>query len=236
LFRRSEAIFAAAIVVRRGEAKMADIESQAEWVAPLSIPTLAFATSPPPLMYNLNPNEPPGFAAKQVIYRKIVSMPPISCRYEFIDEPTPITAGFEGIEAFVARAAGGGYQAATLMPEEDNPLGILVKKDSFIVLHLSDSTPSWYFTSANEAVTLGPLIDTGNPSLVYGDLKYVRPNGQIFDHPVGGCRLVYFKARYREGSDEEPYIQKFWIGVDDQSPPRASWIDPDVRHPGNGTS
>jgi hypothetical protein len=213
---------------------MADIESKSELSAPLVPRFIDFSVRLPPVMHNLNANALENFNPTQVIYRRLIPAPPFGCLYAFIDKPTPISADPAAIREFVSLAAQGHYQRTTPMVEEDHPLGILVKKDSYIVLHLDDAYPTWDFTHNYEAVTLGDLVDTPNPSLLYGNLKYVRPSGSIFDDAKEGCRLVYFEARYREGTDPQ-YIQKFNIGVDSGNPPTTYWVDPDVRHPGNAS-
>lgn len=211
---------------------MTDIKSKSELSAPLLPAFVDFSVRLPPVMHNLNPNALQNFNPTQVIYRRLTPAPPFGCRYAFIDRPTPINPAT--IRNFVSQAAMGHYQRTDTMVEEDHPLGILVKKDSYIVLHLDDAFLTWDFTHDYEAVTLGDLIDTPNPSVLYGNLKYVRPSGSIFDDAKEGCRLVYFEARHRSATTPQ-YIQKFNIGVDSGNPATTYWVDPDVRFPGNGS-
>jgi hypothetical protein len=212
---------------------MADIESTTAWQALSSMRSrnLLFQTIQ---LNDINPDLPPGFAPEQVIYREIEPdmTGPLNCRYRGIDAPTPIGAGFPGIEQFAMNAAGGGYHRNVPNLPEDNPLSLPVYRDSYIILRLAPEYPDWQFRAGGPAVMLGAAAGSANPWSFYGDLKYVRPGEQPSDAPVAGCKLVYFAARFVPGTMPNPYRQKFifLVDVDEDT---TVYVDPDIRHPGN---
>jgi hypothetical protein len=217
---------------------MVDIESTPQWQALQALKSrellLRALTSK-----EMNPDLPPGFAPKQVIYREIEPdlTRPLHCRYRDIDAPTPIDAAFPGIEKFAMNAAAGGYRRNKPNLPEDNPLSIPVDRDSFIILQLATEFRDWQFFAEGEAVMLGDPAGPTNPWAFYGDLKYVRIGQQPADPPtpaapMPSCQLVYFAARFVEGTFPNPYRQKFTFLVDVDVDTTVH-VDPDIRHPGN---
>jgi hypothetical protein len=178
---------------------------------------------------------PPGFQARQVIYRKMkVSCTPLEHRYKDVDKPTPHPTTFN-IKNLVSKIAKKGYDHNDYDKEEDNFLDITVSQPSYIIIELSRKS-GLTFSSKNPAITLGkPLSGTQVPYELYGEVRYVDGDGNVSNNPIKNCRIAYFSAMPRLGSVGQPFTQSLNFNVDTRHGVLIV-VDPDIRHPGNATS
>jgi len=183
--------------------------------------------------YLMGYDELENFNEEQAIYREItVTAPPLDWKYRNVDRPT-LRSDYDTIKEFVEDIAIRGYTRNALDREEIKELDIPVYRNSYIIIELAPQA-GLTFSSKTEfpAVTLGSP-DTAYPEKTYGHLRYVDSTGRSHESPQVGCRLVYFAARYREGTDVVPHLQSLNYNVVTKDGD-ATVVDPDVRHPGEG--
>jgi hypothetical protein len=176
-------------------------------------------------------NKPPtGFTPEQIVYRRLG----IDCKrsnftYEIREKPTKKGdhSDFKAINKFALDIVGPGhYDIKGHDNEEDKPLDINVSRDSYVILQLP---VGWMFLP--KAVTLGG----DKPDIAaYGELRYVVKN-KVSEDYVANCRLVYFSAIHRSGSESKPYLQPLNFNVL-MPEGLAVLVDPDIRFPGVGES
>lgn len=180
-------------------------------------------------------NMPASFRPTQVIYRELNFTG--GSHYTYHDHPWPIPQGWPGIEAHARNIINNGYTKQKDDYEEDEPLSIPVRADSYIILSTRGNQIFPYFSATGPGVTLaGSTHDEPPAADIFGKLRHYDPRGAgaFTAAPCANCQFVYFSAAVNEIED---YVQKLYFNVLElqrmgRTVPHS--IDPDIRYPGNG--
>lgn len=155
-------------------------------------------------------------------------------RYKDLGRPVSATSTGFTIETFAKSLLAAPYVPNGEDYEENHYLDICVRRASYVVIML-DRDLNWRFNDEHVGVTLG---DT-NLLNFYGKLRHVvlddtQPPSPT---PLKGCKLVYFSALHRTGSEAAPAKTPINLNIDivqTTGAPTKIVIDPDIRNPGNG--
>jgi hypothetical protein len=186
-----------------------------------------------PIQYPMPDDLPDDFNPEQIIYREFDSTGrPVQHFYVDVDKPTLCNSNVD-IEAFVHDIALNGYHRNDPDAVEDKKLDIPVSRESYVILQLYAGS-GYTFSRNDPGVTL-TTQSPAPPANVYGRLRYVAADGSISAQPIPNCRLAFFAALFRLGDGSQPYKQglNFNLETDEGI---VTIIDPDIRHPGNGTA
>jgi hypothetical protein len=172
-----------------------------------------------------------GFQPERIIYRELVPNDddPDSSRYREIC----LARRFDvrKFAQLIEDMAEEGYGSLRLDPPEEQILDIPVWERSVIVIRLPLGSK---YTFGDPAIRLKKLADGRCPNDLYGGLTYVDQGGRPHHHHIPNCKLVYFYAERRRGTEKHPHIQSFLYNVPEVGRGFLTDIDPDIRHPGNG--
>jgi hypothetical protein len=174
-------------------------------------------------------NKPPKvFKPKQIIYRELSFDK--GSHYSHKDKPIKFDPALK-IEDVVRDIIKNGPPKGDTDEDEDLPLSIPVRRDSYILLTTRNNAVFPYFSTERPAIDLAENPQNPPTGDLYGELRhYDRATDSFSATPPKDCQFAFFSVAAHQVNG---YVQKINFNVVDARGTTHS-IDPDVRYPGNG--
>jgi hypothetical protein len=175
-----------------------------------------------------------GFPPAQVIFRKLIINEANTDLSVYEHSYVPLRyRGPSWFKTLLRRIALEGYPPDDTpddtMEPETMPLDIPVYRNTIIVAQLPSDGLRWFERPGVEL----KKTSSGDYPVGYGQLRWVDRLGAAHVQSIPDCRMIYFRAVERRGTDDDPHIQSFHYIIN-KLKRRFTPVDPDIRHPGNG--